>query len=44
MTEINELPQTRTDGHQRIWENAEKFQTLEEGRVPAKKKKNWRIE
>ena len=44
MTEINELPQTRTDGHQRIWQNAEKFQTLEEGRVPAKETKNRKIE
>ena len=43
-TKAGNLLQTRTDGHQRIWQNEEKNPTLEEGRVPAKEAKNWRIE
>ena len=42
--EAGDLLQTRTNGHQRIWQNDEKNPTLEEGRVPAKEAKNWRIE
>ena len=41
-TEANELQQAGTDGHQRIWQNAEKNSNC--GRVLAREAKNWRIE
>ena len=34
-TETSELLQAGTDGHTRAWGNVEKFQVLEDGRVPA---------
>ena len=43
-TDTDELLQTGKDGHQRIWQDVEEIQILEEGRVPAKETKNWRIE
>ena len=42
-TETMKLLQTGTDGHQRIWQMLKRIQTLEEGRVPVKEAKNWRM-
>ena len=43
-TKASEQLWTITNGHHRIWQNDEKnHQTLEEGRVPVKEAKNWRI-
>ena len=44
-TETDELLHTRTDVHQRIYGKMLRIiQTLEDGSVPAKEAKNWRIE
>ena len=44
--DTDELQQTGTDEHQRTWQNVEENpnQTLEDGRVPAKEAKKWKIE
>ena len=43
-TETDELLHTGTNGHRRIGKMMKRIQILEEGRVPAKETKNWRIE
>ena len=43
-TETDELLQAGTKGHRRIGKMMKRIQILEEGRVPAKETKDWRIE
>ena len=43
-TETNELLLTGTDGHQRIWQNAENNSNSGRRQGPAKVAQNWRIE
>ena len=44
-TETNELLQTGTDGHPRVWQNVEENSSLgRRWRVPAKEARSWRIE
>ena len=41
---IDELLQPEARGHRRVLQNAQRIQILEDGRVPVKDARNWKIE
>ena len=43
-TKIAELLQARASGHQGTWQMLKRIQILQDGRVPSKEAKDWKIE